>query len=335
MGRDKATLVLPDGRTMARNAYDLLRDAGCETIAVSLRPGQEIPLGLREIAELEIARDADGGPAGPLAGIVAGLRLRPDADWLVIACDLPALDGDSLKQLVAARQPDDKFLAFRSEFDGLPEPLCAIYNADVLPILEGADTASPRRILLENGCRLLDPPQPGALANANTPEDWDALATIPEWHADLLEIWISPGNDFRGRHGLGRLDHGIVGVPRVECVAGMGLRGDRYFGYRPDYKGQVTFFSADVVQAVRDHFARPSLCSADFRRSFIIRGVDFAVWPGRKFRFQGVTFEATEECKPCYWMDEAIAPGTEEFLKPNFGGGLRAKILTDGVLRVS
>jgi hypothetical protein len=34
-------------------------------------------------------------------------------------------------------------------------------------------------------------------------------------------------------------------------------------------------------------------------------------------------------------MDEAIAPGTEEFLKPNFGGGLRAKILTNGILRVS
>jgi hypothetical protein len=38
-----------------------------------------------------------------------------------------------------------------------------------------------------------------------------------------------------------------------------------------------------------------------------------------------------EECRPCYWMDRAIAPGTHEFLKSR--GGLRAKILCDGVLR--
>ena len=71
-----------------------------------------------------------------------------------------------------------------------------------------------------------------------------AVDGIPEWQADLLEIWISPGNDFRGRHGQGRLDHGIQRLPEVECVAGMGLRGDRYFGYKPDFKGQVTFLDA-------------------------------------------------------------------------------------------
>ena len=57
-------------------------------------------------------------------------------------------------------------------------------------------------------------------------------------------------------------------------------------------------------------------------------------WVGKRFRFQGVEFEGTEECKPCYWMDEAVAPGAEEFLKANFRGGLRARILSDGVLRI-
>jgi MOSC domain-containing protein YiiM len=38
-----------------------------------------------------------------------------------------------------------------------------------------------------------------------------------------------------------------------------------------------------------------------------------------------------EECRPCYWMNRAIAPGAEEFLKGR--GGLRAKILCDGELR--
>ncbi len=157
---------------------------------------------------------------------------------------------------------------------------------------------------------------------------------IPEWQAELLEIWISEGNDFRSRHELGRLDHGIRGVSEVECVAGMGLRDDRYFGYKPDFKGQVTFFDADAVQAVRDRFSLPELSSSLFRRNLIVRGVDLAEWVGKRFRFQGIEFEASEECKPCYWMDEAVAPGAEEFLKTNFRGGLRARILSDGVLSV-
>lgn len=155
---------------------------------------------------------------------------------------------------------------------------------------------------------------------------------LPEWLADLLEIWISPGNDFRGRHGMERLEHGTQAVSEVECVAGMGLRGDRYFGCKPDFKGQVTFLDADAVQAVRDQFAQPDLSSSVFRRNLIVRGVNPGEWVGKRFRFQGIEFEGSEECKPCYWMDQAVAPGAEEFLKAGFRGGLRAKILSSGTL---
>jgi molybdopterin synthase catalytic subunit len=158
---------------------------------------------------------------------------------------------------------------------------------------------------------------------------------LPEWRADLLGIWISPGNDFRGHHGMPRGEHGIESVGEVECVAGMGLKGDRYFGYKPDFKGQVTFLDADAVDAVRFQFNRPDLSSSDFRRNLVVRGVELSEWVGKRFRFHGVVFEGSEECKPCYWMDEAVAPGVEEFLKSRFRGGLRARILSDGILRVS
>jgi molybdopterin synthase catalytic subunit len=170
----------------------------------------------------------------------------------------------------------------------------------------------------------------------NTPaETGRAENKIPEWAAELLEIWISPGNDFRGHHGMARGEHGITGVPKIECIAGMGLRGDRYFGYKPDFKGQVTFIDAQAIEAVRQEFGRPELCSSEFRRNLVVRGVDLSAWVGKRFRFQGIEFEGSEECKPCYWMDEAVAPGTENFLKKEFQGGLRARILTDGCLRVS
>ncbi len=157
---------------------------------------------------------------------------------------------------------------------------------------------------------------------------------LPVWDAELLEIWISDGNDYRGRHQQISLTHRIHSPSEVECVAGMGLRGDRYFGYRPDYKGQVTFIDAAAVEAIRDEFSLPDLSSSVFRRNLIVRGIDLGAWKGRKFTFQGIDFEGTEECKPCYWMDKAAAPGAENFMKADFRGGLRARVLTDGVLRV-
>jgi molybdopterin-guanine dinucleotide biosynthesis protein A len=335
MGRDKAVLVHPDGQTLARRCHDLLRRAGCESVVLSLRHGQEIPAGMDQV---EIVRDPEDAGEGPMAGIISAMRMVPDADWLVVACDLPALDLRTLAHLVSSRMPGETFLAYRSESDGLPEPLCAFYAAASRSLLEEAvalGLRGPRNLLVRQGCRLLEPVTPRALDNANTPADWEACAAgPPEWRAELLEIWISPGNDFRGRHGLGRLDHGIQGLPQVECVAGMGLRGDRYFGYRPDYKGQVTFLDAELVRAVREGFSLPGLSGSVFRRNLIVRGEDLAAWVGRRFRFQGVVFEGSEECKPCYWMDAAVAPGVEDFLKADHRGGLRARILSDGILRV-
>ena len=113
------------------------------------------------------------------------------------------------------------------------------------------------------------------------------------------------------------------------------MRGDTYFGYKEDFKGQVTFFDAATVQAVRDQFGKPDLSSSVFRRNLIVGGVNLGEWKGKQFRFQGIDFKGTEECKPCYWMDEAVAPGAEEFLKSNFQGGLRAKILSSGILKVT
>ena len=134
---------------------------------------------------------------------------------------------------------------------------------------------------------------------------------------------------------MSRGEHGIESVNEVECVAGMGLKGDRYFGYKPDFKGQVTFLDADAVDAVRVHFNRPDLSAGEFRRNLVVRGVELSEWVGKTFKFQGVVFEGAEECKPCYWMDEAVAPGTEDFLKTRFRGGLRARILSDGALLAS
>lgn len=176
MGQDKASLIHPDGRTLARRCHDLLRDAGCEMIAISLRHEQEIPPGLADLESLEIIRDPAGESLGPMVGMVAGMSLRPAAHWLVLACDLPRLDLQTLSHLITSIEDGEKFIAYRSEFDYLPEPLCTLYTNTALPILKQAqadDMRCPRKILIRNDCRLLEPVSPRALDNANTPEDWE------------------------------------------------------------------------------------------------------------------------------------------------------------------
>ena len=44
------------------------------------------------------------------------------------------------------------------------------------------------------------------------------------------------------------------------------------------------------------------------RRNVVTREVDLNDLIGTKFEVQGVQFEGTEECRPCYWMDQAFAP---------------------------
>lgn len=159
-------------------------------------------------------------------------------------------------------------------------------------------------------------------------------SSFPEWQAELRHIYISAGHDYWGRQGEGRMRHGVTEMKEVECVAGRGLRGDRYFDYRTDFKGQITFFDEAVVENLRQMFKLPKLPASVFRRNIIVRGVELGEWLGKRFRFQGIEFEGSQECKPCQWMDRVVEPGTLDFMKQKFRGGLRAKIVTSGVLRV-
>lgn len=147
----------------------------------------------------------------------------------------------------------------------------------------------------------------------------------------VRHIYVSPGHNYFGRYGKPADTHTITEVAEVECVAGYGLRGDRFFGYRPDYKGQATFFAAEIFEAARKKFNVPELSPAAFRRNIITEGVDLNSLIGETFTLQGVTFLGMEECRPCFWMEQAIAPGAEDWMKGQ--GGLRARVLSTGWLR--
>ena len=144
-------------------------------------------------------------------------------------------------------------------------------------------------------------------------------------------IFISPGHNFFGHQGQPAGAHPTVEVVEVECVAGKGLTGDRFFNFKENYKGQVTFFSADVFDEICQQLGVRGKVAGVTRRNVITRGADLNALIGKQFAVQGVLFEGVSECTPCHWMDDAIAPGAESALRGR--GGLRARILTDGKLR--
>lgn len=149
---------------------------------------------------------------------------------------------------------------------------------------------------------------------------------------NIAALYISPGHNYFGRHGQAPGEHPLLEVPAVECVAGRGLVGDRFLDYKDDYAGQITFFAGEVYDEIRRVLNQPDRPAAVFRRNVLTRGVDLNALIGQEFEVQGVRFVGTRECSPCYWMDQAFAPGAEAWLKGR--GGLRARILSSGPLKV-
>ncbi len=149
----------------------------------------------------------------------------------------------------------------------------------------------------------------------------------------VRHLFISPGHNYFGHHGQAPDQHPVLEQDHVECVAGRGIRGDRFFDFKKDYKGQITLFSNEVFAALKRELKLPPEATvAGTRRNVITEGADLAALIGKEFEIQNVRFAGVEECRPCYWMNEAFRDErAEQWLKGR--GGLRARILTDGLLR--
>jgi molybdenum cofactor guanylyltransferase len=179
MRADKATLDY-HGRPQLQWAFDLL-SRFCTTTFVSVRPDQR-----DDATRAAYPQIVDRQPgAGPIAGISAALLAHPKAAWLVLACDLPFVSERTLKHLIAARDPQRLATAYRSSHDGLPEPLCAIWEPgarDALTAYMATGKQCPRKFLINSDVALLALPDVRALDNVNTPEELGAAvkALAPE-----------------------------------------------------------------------------------------------------------------------------------------------------------
>ncbi|SKB61034.1 molybdopterin-guanine dinucleotide biosynthesis protein A [Soonwooa buanensis] len=156
------------GKEQRYFAADLLK-AFCDEVFISCRQDQ-----LTDFDSNYQALTDTFLQMGPFGGILSALRTQRDKAWLVVACDLPLLDNDSLQFLIESRDPEKAATTYESPFDGLPEPLITIWEPKSYLLLLhflGLGNTCPRKVLINSDTLILKPQNPDALMNVNTPED--------------------------------------------------------------------------------------------------------------------------------------------------------------------
>lgn len=192
MGRDKATLPLPNGMCVLERLLHL--EAGfARHLAVSVRrderPDLRFLAGWRPRRPVQIKILPDDGPeAGPMGGIATGLaRAEKDGyrDVLILSCDVPLMNAGLLARLLAAHdaRPKECVATCLSTPDGKVHPLVSVWSVEARPILEKALAegnlsllqAVPKTLVHIVPCNALESV---FATNVNTPEDWKKASTL-------------------------------------------------------------------------------------------------------------------------------------------------------------
>lgn len=171
MGRDKALLVL-DGSSLLEWAVHVLEQTTGEVIVV----GRGRPSGW-DIPARFVPDDLPG--AGPLGGLLTGLRVARRPFVAVVACDMPFLEAATLRALLRLAPGYD---AVVPRVDGQAQPLHAVYARGIGPAVQARLTAGKGSLLgLLDGLRVrwVDDDEMQAagtplhsLVNVNDPDDW-------------------------------------------------------------------------------------------------------------------------------------------------------------------
>jgi MOSC domain-containing protein YiiM len=129
----------------------------------------------------------------------------------------------------------------------------------------------------------------------------------------------------------------MVPLREVRAVPGRGLEGDRYFtktGTYSRHEGadrQITLIEFEALEALERDY-RIQLDPGESRRNVATRGVALNHLVGRRFRIGDVRLRGLRLCEPCSHMERLSGKPVRSGLVHR--GGLRAEILTEGVIRV-
>lgn len=167
MGENKAQIKW-HGSEQQYHAADMLNEF-CEEVYISCKTEEE-----KHIDKSYSCLPDTFLNMGPLGGILSALRSQRDRAWLVVACDLPLLNSETIEFLVSSRSAQLIATTFESPHDGLPEPLITIWEpSSYLTLLEflALGVTCPRKVLMNAATDILTPLYPETLMNVNTPDD--------------------------------------------------------------------------------------------------------------------------------------------------------------------
>lgn len=129
------------------------------------------------------------------------------------------------------------------------------------------------------------------------------------------------------------------GLDSVEAVAGEGLLGDRYlegngfYSATPTDPGarELTLIAEEALAAV---FAETGIAlnPAEHRRNITTRAIDLDHLLGKRFRIGEAVCEGVRPCPPCNHLEDVTGKAVMPPLVHR--GGLRARIVTGGTIRV-
>jgi len=122
-------------------------------------------------------------------------------------------------------------------------------------------------------------------------------------------------------------------VESAQAETGRGLLGDRYERSLRDIppKRQVTLIAAETIDAVSEE-AGISLAPGASRRNITTRGIELNPLVGKEFSVGEVKLFGIDLCHPCGYLEKKTVPGVRKALANR--GGLRAEVLSSGVVRV-
>jgi MOSC domain-containing protein YiiM len=123
----------------------------------------------------------------------------------------------------------------------------------------------------------------------------------------------------------------------VRALPGEGLEGDRYhqkqgtYSEAPGGGRQVTLIEVEALDAMEAERGI-RLEAGETRRNIVTRGVQLNALVGAEFKVGQVRLRGVRLCEPCSYLEGMTQPGVLEGLVHR--GGLRADILTEGVIQV-
>jgi MOSC domain-containing protein YiiM len=127
----------------------------------------------------------------------------------------------------------------------------------------------------------------------------------------------------------------MAAVIEVEAVPGKGLAGDRYYENTgtfsiPQPDRELTLIESEAIEAFTSELGI-EYAPASARRNVVTRGVPLNHLVGREFQIGAIRVRGLKLCEPCAHLarlsDKAVLPGLVH------RGGLRAQILSEGVIR--